>query len=123
MSGLKRTKWFCWFGGLLVLSLSVWLLWRQDFFYVRAPAISTPEDRAQPARPPDPIPEIELLRCAYRDAFKEIWRFSLIGGVISLLCMAIVAYVLIYQPREIPSAKPFDPEKERRRPKNLRYGG
>ena len=122
MRRLRRAKWFVWIGGLLVLVFCVWLLWRQDFFYVRTPAVSTLESKPEPARP-DSIPEIELLRCAYRDALKEVWRFSLIGVLISLGCMAIVAFVLIYQPREIPSAKPFDPARERRRPRNLPYGG
>jgi hypothetical protein len=79
--------------------------------------------RAQTAQRPPPaaedtlMQEIRTYRQGYSDGLAGAARFAMVGAVSFIVSIIIVSYLMLYTPKKIPQAKPFDPEVDRKKPK------
>ena len=119
----RSCRWVVGSFGVLLLTALLCAFWQRS-----PPRESSPqgevatEVKAEPPPPPPryAVPEIELVRLAYRNALREALRVAMYGVGLILLCTAIICFILVYTPKHIPSAMPFDPVRERRRPKQAK---
>lgn len=61
-------------------------------------------------------PEAQNLIESYQRAFAEVKRWLMIGFGTLLGMGVLIFIILLYNPREIPSSRPFDPKKDRVKP-------
>lgn len=62
---------------------------------------------------------VETFKKAQRDGLAQGVRWALIGVWIPIVVAIIVAIILLYTPRDIPSAKPFNKQRERKKKSDL----
>jgi hypothetical protein len=72
---------------------------------------------------PGPITEITELRKAYDHAFSEVGTvIYLLIGCLAILCVAVILR-LVWGSSNIPSFKPFDPKRDRKKAENKKSTG
>lgn len=78
-----------------------------------------PREQRQLLSDPDAI--LTEIQASRREAFRVVGQFVIFGVSLIVFVAVCVAYVLIYSPSEIKSAKPFNPEKERKETNSRRH--
>lgn len=69
-----------------------------------------------PKKAKDGFADIEAFQRAKRDALAQGVEWLLIGIWVPLIVGALVFFILYFVPKEIPSARPFDKTRDRKKP-------